>query len=118
MAPVTESEQTKPAILDRDLLSSESNDSSADLQDIAPPKASVTLPQEPPKEKKGRSADAAEKIVFQRGWPVPSSISANPEEARACIPLPAFDELLLEKARVIAGRFPFGEAEYRRAKQV
>ena len=47
------------------------------------------------------------------GWPVPSSLSANPDEARACIPLPEFDPLLLEKARVISSRFPLAEAEYR-----
>src|SRR5947207_3253574 len=50
---------------------------------------------------------------FLQGWPVPSTICENPDEARACIQLPEFDELLLEKARVISGRFPFAEAEYR-----
>ena len=47
------------------------------------------------------------------GWPVPSSLSPNPAEARARIPLPEFDALLLEKARVIAGHFPAAEAQYR-----
>src|SRR5258705_6117849 len=47
------------------------------------------------------------------GWPIPSSLSADPEEARASIGLPPFDELLLEKARVISGRFPYAEVEYR-----
>ena len=47
------------------------------------------------------------------GWPVPSSLSGNPAEARARIPLPEFDPLLLEKARVISGRFPEAEAQYR-----
>src|SRR6185503_6678310 len=50
---------------------------------------------------------------WYHGWPIPSSISKNPDEARACIQLPEFDALLLEKARVIAGRFPVAEAEYR-----
>ncbi len=49
----------------------------------------------------------------ENGWPVPSSRSANPDEARACIQLPEFDPLLLEKARVISSRFPTAEAEYR-----
>src|SRR5436309_14034744 len=40
------------------------------------------------------------------GWPIPSSISLDPVEARARIPLPEFDALLLEKGRVISGRFP------------
>jgi hypothetical protein len=47
------------------------------------------------------------------GWPLPSSISLDPEEARAAIELPEFDALLLEKARVISSRFPLAEAEYR-----
>src|SRR5258705_10334361 len=55
-------------------------------------------------------------LVFQHGWPVPSSISVNPDEARACIQLPEFDDLLLAKARVISGRFPFGEAGYRTSR--
>ncbi len=57
--------------------------------------------------------------LWHHGWPVPSSLSVNPEEARACIQLPGFDPLLLEKARIISSRFPFAEAEYRnvRAKE-
>src|SRR5262245_28213919 len=47
------------------------------------------------------------------GWPIPSSISLDPAEARSHIPLPEFDALLLEKARVISGRFPQAEAQYR-----
>jgi len=59
------------------------------------------------------------KTIFRHGWPVPSSISLSPEEARACIQLPGFDPETLEKARLIAGRFPLAEAEYRnrRAKE-
>src|SRR5262249_28819429 len=58
----------------------------------------------------------AEALVRRPGfapWPVPSSLSPNPDEARAAIALPEFDALLLEKARVISSRFPFAEAEYR-----
>src|SRR5882724_3533413 len=55
----------------------------------------------------------ADRVIGDSGWLVPSSISANPDEARACIPLPEFDALLLEKARVISGRFPLAEVEYR-----
>jgi hypothetical protein len=47
------------------------------------------------------------------GWPIPSSLAPEPDEARAKIPLPAFDELLLEKVRVISGMYPAAEAEYR-----
>src|SRR5690349_16770755 len=58
----------------------------------------------------------AEALVRRPGyapWPVPSSLLPSPDEARAAIPLPEFDALLLEKARVISSRFPFAEAEYR-----
>jgi len=51
--------------------------------------------------------------IVKDGWFVPSTLSTNPEEARACMLLPEFDELLLEKARVISGRFPYAEAEFR-----
>src|SRR5437588_1831195 len=70
----------------------------------------------PATEPKGTPTAAPEapaKLLFQHGWPVPSSLSHNPNEARACIQLPEFDALLLEKARVISGRIPFAEAEYR-----
>jgi hypothetical protein len=53
---------------------------------------------------------------WDHGWPVPSSISADAAEARACIQLPEFDALLLEKARVISSRFPFAEAQYRHGR--
>src|SRR6476659_3855418 len=49
---------------------------------------------------------------WDHGWPIPSTISLNPDEARACIQLPEFDALTLEKARVISSRFPDAEAEY------
>src|SRR5690348_16518443 len=49
----------------------------------------------------------------QSGWQIPALVSANPEEARALIKLPEFNVLLIEKARVISGRFPFAEAEYK-----
>lgn len=50
------------------------------------------------------------------GWLVPSSIDPNPAEARGRILLPAFDELLLEEARVISSRYPFAEAQYRTSR--
>jgi hypothetical protein len=57
--------------------------------------------------------EAPASLLFRHGWPVPSTISSDPDEARACILLPEFDALVLEKARVISGRYPFAEAEYR-----
>ena len=57
--------------------------------------------------------DAPANLLFRHGWPVPSTITPRPDEARACIQLPAFDTLVLDKAKVISGRFPFAEAEYR-----
>src|SRR5215813_1654751 len=56
---------------------------------------------------------APAKPLVKEGWLVPSTVSTNPEEARARMLLPEFDELLLEKARVISGRFPHAEAEFR-----
>lgn len=58
-------------------------------------------------------AEVPAQLLFRHGWPVPSSITPRPEEARACIHLPAFDTEVLEKARIISGRFPFAEAEHR-----
>lgn len=52
-------------------------------------------------------------LVWRHGWPVPSSISVQPDEARACIYLPEFDAGVLEKAQVISGRYPLAEAEHR-----
>jgi hypothetical protein len=51
------------------------------------------------------------------GWLMPSSLAGTPDEARAVMKLPPFDELLLEKARVISGRFPYAEAEYRNLRE-
>src|SRR5258705_3824059 len=56
-------------------------------------------------------------LVFQHGWPVPSSISVNPDQARARIQLPEFDDPLLEKAWAIAARFPFWEVRYRQSSR-
>lgn len=66
-----------------------------------------------PQATRARLPEAAARRVDTYGWPVPSSQSPLPDEARVGIPLPEFDALLLEKARVISGRFPFAEAEYR-----
>jgi hypothetical protein len=57
--------------------------------------------------------------VWRHGWPVPSSISRRPEEARACIHLPQFDPAVMEQARAVSDCFPAAEAKYRssRSKQ-
>src|SRR6266699_2214949 len=57
------------------------------------------------------------RLIGPYGWPLPSSLSLNPDEARAAIQLPEFDPFLLEKARVISSRFPFAEAEYRNSRR-
>jgi hypothetical protein len=85
----------------------ESPDELTSLATGQPPEKTETAPAQ---------AEAPIGVIFHEGWPVPSSITANPDEARACIELPGFDDFLLEKARVIAGRFPFGEAEYRTSR--
>jgi hypothetical protein len=51
------------------------------------------------------------------GWPAPASLAADPDAARAAMGLPEFDPLLLEKARVISGRYPLAEAEYRNLRR-
>lgn len=60
--------------------------------------------------------DALPGVCFRHGWPIPSSVSSNPEEARACIQLPEFDPALIAKAHAISNRFPLAEAEYRLAR--
>jgi hypothetical protein len=53
---------------------------------------------------------------WQHGWPVPSSISLQPDEARAWIHLPEFDAAMLEQARKISDCFPVAEADFRSAR--
>lgn len=63
-----------------------------------------------------KPAPEAPKPQWRHGWPVPSTISLQPDEARGCIYLPTFDAASLEKARAIADHFPLGETEYRSAR--
>jgi len=63
------------------------------------------------------AAEAAGGVLFRHGWPVPSSISADPEEARACIQLPGFDPRVEELAQIIASRVPLAQGEYRNARR-
>jgi hypothetical protein len=74
----------------------------------------LPLPADPPGQPPpAQFTQSPANLRFRHGWPVPSTISSDPNEARACIQLPEFDALVLEKACVISGRFPFAEAEYR-----
>jgi hypothetical protein len=73
----------------------------------SPPPDEVTLSPTP---------EAPSRLLGPCGWPVPSSLCPNAEQARASMSLPEFDPLLLEKARVISSRFPFAEAEYRSSR--
>jgi hypothetical protein len=59
------------------------------------------------------SQSEARAIQTSHGWSIPSTVSPQPDEARACIPLPRFDGLVLEKAQVIAECFPFADSECR-----
>ncbi len=54
--------------------------------------------------------------VWRHGWPVPSSITPEPDGARACIHLPEFDPAVIEKAALISGSYPLAEAEYRNSR--
>jgi len=96
----TNSAQTEPECPERVRVLIEGE--AAPAPETANPDARLSIPASP-----------AARVIGDSGWLVPSSISANPDEARGCIPLPEFDALLLEKARVISGRFPLAEAEYR-----
>src|SRR6266436_4317507 len=90
-----------------------------DFADIPVKQGPSALPKSPGLPAIAKPAIAAAKPVapakplVKEGWLVPSTVSSNPEDARACMLLPEFDELLLEKARVISGRFPHAEAEFR-----
>lgn len=80
----------------------------------AAPKAPTSTQAETARPLPGRWAPSVPaQPQWQHGWPIPSTVSLDPEEARACIYLPAFDETILEQARVVSGRFPLAEAECR-----
>src|SRR5947209_5796753 len=68
-----------------------------------------TPPPEPPSPPQSTVAPGPPLRQGDHGWPIPSLLSPNPDQARACIQLPEFDDFMLEKARVISGRFPFAE---------
>lgn len=57
--------------------------------------------------------DPPDNQVFVRGWPIPSTISLDPDEARACVSLPQFDSTALKNATIISEHFPQAETEYR-----
>src|ERR1051326_5729786 len=101
MAVWTDSEQTLTTRSDYADVSVKQGSSPAKSPSLAPVLKPAPQPVPPAKPR------------VKDGWFVPSTISSNPEEARACMLLPEFDELLLEKARVISGRFPHAEAEFR-----
>lgn len=50
---------------------------------------------------------------WRHGWPVPSTILPQADQARACIQLPEFDADILERCRHISEGFPLAEAEWR-----
>jgi len=54
--------------------------------------------------------------VFVHGWPVPCTISARPDEGRACVALPSFEAALLGDAKIISDRYPAAEARYRQLR--
>src|SRR3954452_20896299 len=101
MAVWTDSEETQPASSD--------NEDRQLARALSSPAPETTAPEE----RELPQTETPFQPLFKHGWPIPSSIIANPEEARACIQLPEFVAFLLEKARVISGRFPFAEEEFR-----
>lgn len=50
---------------------------------------------------------------WRHGWPVPSTILPQADQARACIQLPEFDAEILARARQLAEQFPSAEAALR-----
>lgn len=56
---------------------------------------------------------AAAEPQWRHGWPVPSTLFPQADQARACIYLPEFDAETLEQARLISDCFPAAEAEFR-----
>jgi hypothetical protein len=79
--------------------------------------ATIALPSLPPAQVVQPQASpqpaAPAKPTFRHGWPVPSTISDQPDQARACIVLPTFHPEALEQARVISDCFPEAESEFR-----
>lgn len=55
-------------------------------------------------------------LLFRHGWPVPSTISHNPEEARESISLPDFESWVQDTVHAIAENFPRAETEYRNSR--
>lgn len=49
-------------------------------------------------------------------WHAPSDICANPDQARACMVLPAFERSLLESAHAISEQYPLAETRYRQLR--
>jgi hypothetical protein len=52
-------------------------------------------------------------LTSEHGWCIPSSLSLDPDPARARIFLPRFDESVLSQAQAIAECFPFADTEVR-----
>jgi len=73
----------------------------------------VTPPQPPPAARLAHALEVELPPVGLYGWPWPSRVSTEPDTARSLIELPEFDDLLLEKARVISGRHAIAEAQHR-----
>jgi hypothetical protein len=49
-------------------------------------------------------------------WHAPSEICANPDQARACMVLPAFEGSLLQSAHAISEQYPLAETRYRQLR--
>jgi hypothetical protein len=99
------------------------NDSEADALRLQPGEvapAEAVRGESPPEQRTlpapPAPSPATPQPIWRHGWPVPSSIAADPDVARACIYLPEFDPERVEQARVISGRVPLAEAELRSAR--
>src|SRR5580765_7869609 len=104
-----------PAAMWTDLEETQTVDPSAEpriAEAALPPPSPTPLAEVPPASR----LESPVQLLFRHGWPVPSTISPQPDEARGCIHLPAFDALVLERAQVISEHFQLAESEFRSAR--
>ena len=97
----TQSDQSQPTYSDDEDVRGDAT--------IAPPAAASSPAEAPPSSPQELPAN----VTSEHGWCVPSELSLDPDEARACISLPGFDASVLSRAQVIAEYFPFAESECR-----
>lgn len=64
-----------------------------------------------------KTASLAKAAVSEHGWCLPSTLSLDPEEARASIALPRFENTVIQKAQAISEYFSFADSECRGVRE-